>query len=175
DWLRILVGNLVSEGQYEKARAIWISISGVNSEQLLYDARFSDTQAPAPFNWTLTSSTVGLVERQRGGRLHVLFYGQDDGVLATQLLLLPPGTYRMTMQVSGSQKQLLGWSLTCDKSPAPFATIGLDTLAGRPWVFTVAAGCAAQRLDLSGTSADMPQQADVTISGLNLTSGRPNA
>jgi hypothetical protein len=176
DWLRLLVWNLVDAGQYARARAIWASISGaaVQPGQLLYDPRFADREAPDPFNWTLTSSTVGLAERQRDGRLHLLFYGQQDGVLASQLLLLPPGTYRMTMNVSGSQKQLLSWSVTCDKSPSPISSIGLDTVAVRPWVFTVPAGCAAQRLDLNGTSPDMPQQADVTISGLNLSSDRPN-
>jgi hypothetical protein len=176
-WLRVLLRNLVAEGQYGKAHAIWAAITGarLGPGQWLYDARFTDRDAPDPFNWILTTSTVGLAERQNGGRLHLLFYGQEDGVLATQLLLLPPGTYRMTMQVSGSQKQMLSWSLTCDKAHEAFATIGLDAIGNRPWVFTVPAGCPAQRLDLVGTSADLPQQADVTISGVNLAGGRPNA
>lgn len=175
-WLPILLRNLVAEGQYGRARGIWASVSGVRlgRGQLLYNPRFTDSDAPDPFNWALTTSTIGLAERQSGGRLHVLFYGQQDGVLATQLLLLPPGTYRITMQVAGSQKQMLSWSLTCEKAHEPFATVGLNALVGRPWEFTVPTGCPAQRLDLIGTSADLPQQADLTISGLSLTAGRPN-
>jgi hypothetical protein len=176
-WLPILLKTLVAEGQYGRARAIWTAISGarLGPGQLLYDARFADSDAPDPFNWTLTTSTVGLAERQSGGRLHLLFYGQQDGVLATQLLLLPPGTYRMSMQVSGSQKQMFSWSLTCDKAHEAFATIGFNVIGARPWDFTVPAGCPAQRLDLVGTSADLPQQADVTISGVSLSARRPNA
>ena len=92
-WLGVLLQSLTAAGQYSKAQAIWASVAGVRAEAgaFLFDAAFDSPKPPPPFNWALTSSTVGLAERQPGHRLHVIFYGSDDGVLASQLLLLPPG------------------------------------------------------------------------------------
>src|SRR4029078_4582807 len=102
----------------------WAEVGGVAQKRrdLIFDAGFSNPAPPPPFNWTLTSSTVGLAERQSGGKLHVIFYGQEDGVLASQLLVLAPGTYRLAMRVTGGGAQLrsLRWSLTCAKARAPF-------------------------------------------------------
>ena len=129
-----------------------------------------DSKSPPPFNWNLVSSTVGLAEREPGGRLHMIFYGQEDGTLASELLVLPAGAYRLTMSVSGDQSRMrtMNWSVRCAGSTKPFALVGLDA-AARGWAFTVPAGCPAQWLELSGISGDISQQTDATISGLRLT------
>ena len=82
-------------------------------QRLLFDPDFSKPEPPPPFNWALTSSTVGLAERQPGGRLHAIFYGQEDGALARQLLVLPPGRYHFSMRLlrrfdAGQGTQLVG-------------------------------------------------------------------
>jgi hypothetical protein len=58
--------------------------------------------------------------------------------------------------------------MTCAGSHDPFATIDLDS-AAQGWTFQVPAGCPAQTLALVGTSSDIAQQSEVTISGLTLT------
>jgi hypothetical protein len=168
-WLAPLLKTLVDAGQYAKAREVWAQSAGVGSAALIYDAAFRDKAAPAPFNWTLTSSAVGLAERQQGGKLHVLFYGQEDGILASELLLLRPGTYRLSMQLLGdpARAKTLTWSLWCDKAVAPVSSVTLDA-AARGWRFEVPPGCGGQWLRLSGSSADIPQQIDVTIAALRL-------
>lgn len=172
-WLPTLLSGLVDAGQYPTARAVWADVAGVHidPDQLLFDAGFADAEAPPPFNWALTSSTVGLAERQRGGRLHLIYYGQEDGILAAQLLLLPPGHYRMAMELSGDRKQArsISWSLTCERAAAPFAVIALDGLAAPGWEFNVPGACPAQRLELRGASSDVAQQSDITISRLSLS------
>lgn len=174
-WLPTLVASLVAQGQYRQARSIWAEIAHVQTKptELLFDSGFSNAAPPAPFNWTLTSSTVGLAERQPGGKLHAIFYGQEDGVLASQLLILDPGPYRLAMKVDGGGPQTpsLRWTLTCANAQAPFATARLDALTGQPWTFVVPAGCGAQRLELAGSSSDIPQQVDVTLRGLSLVRG----
>ena len=177
-WLSPMLASLVSAGQYGRARSIWASVSGARLDQreLLFDSRFSQSAPPPPFNWDLTSSTVGLAERRPGGNLHAMFYGQEDGALARQLLMLPPGTYRLSMRLLGgsAHPEALSWSLRCDKGQE-LARIGLDQAAARGWAFQVPTGCAAQWLELNGSSSDMPQQSDATISGLSLTSGGSGA
>jgi hypothetical protein len=171
-WLAPLLNTLIFSGQYAEARAIWAKAIGLQagSGQLLYDSSFSDRTSPPPFNWALNSSTVGLTERQPGGRLHIVFYGQEDGFLASQLLLLQPGAYRLSLQLFGdpARAHMLNWSVWCDKAIEPLASVTLDAAAARGWRFEVPAGCKAQWLKLSGTSGDMPQQSDVTIATLKL-------
>jgi hypothetical protein len=172
-WSVPLLGGLVRDGQYAKAHDVWSRVAHVRPAPgtLIFDAAFADARTPPPFNWALTGSTVGLAERQPGGRLHVLFYGQEDGALASQLLLLAPGRYRLSMQLSGdaARARSLVWSVTCANSNATLARIPLDAVAAaKGWPITVPDNCPAQKLELLGVAADLPQQVDLTISRLRL-------
>jgi HAMP domain-containing protein len=90
-WLRPLLSSLVSSGDYARARAIWSSIGRAQAgSSLIFDPGFSQPDPPAPFNWSLASSTVGLAERQPGGRLHVIFYGNEDGCSPASSCFFPP-------------------------------------------------------------------------------------
>jgi hypothetical protein len=170
-WAPALVNSLVNAGDYGRARAVWAMASNLRLPPGLtvYDSSFRDSRSPPPFNWNLVSSTIGLAERERGGPLHVIFYGQEEGVLASQLLVLPPGAYRLTMSVTGEPSRLraMSWSVRCDRSATAFSSVRLDA-AIRGWRFTVPPGCAAQWLELSGASSDISQQTEARISGLKL-------
>ena len=175
-WLAPLLNSLTSAGKYEEARTIWERATHVNAPGLIYDGSFRDKKSPPPFNWSLTSSTIGVAERQ-AGRLHVIFYGQEDGILASQLLLLGPGQYHFSMQLVGDQARAhsLTWSIWCDKFEAPIASVNLDVAASRGWSFDVPPNCPAQWLRLSGTSSDIPQQVDVMVASLKLGKASPSA
>jgi hypothetical protein len=176
-WIPTLLAGLVDAGQFQKARAVWAEVSHVrpDANALIFDPDFSRPDPPAPFNWTLSSSTVGLAERRPGGGLHVIYYGQEDGVIASQLLVLPPGAYRLTMRASGdlSAGQALQWKLVCSKSKAELGAAPFPADAKSGWAINVGSGCAAQQLQLFGTSSDMPRQVDVTIARVNLARERP--
>ena len=177
-WLVQAVYTLIEAGDYAGARNAWVKTAGAGAQsaELLHDANFRDKSSPPPFNWQLTSSTVGLAERQ-SGRLHVLFYGGEDGTLASQLLLLPPGSYRLSLRLAGdpARAHSLTWALWCDKTAQPLASVTLDVAAARGWQFQVPAGCQAQWLKLSGVSADVPQPVDISIDGLTLSKGPSGA
>jgi hypothetical protein len=178
-WLQPLLTGLLKTGQYGRARAIWAGVSNARPapNEWLYDSEFSRSSAPPPFNWQLTSSAVGLAERQPEGRLHLIYYGQEDGPLASQLVILPPGTYRLTLKLlpGSSHSDSLFWSLRCDKEQQEWSRIGLDAVAAHGWTFTVPPACPAQYLELSGTSSEMPQQTEVNITGLKLSRGGEGA
>lgn len=171
-WLGVLLGRLVQDGAYLEARALWASASGIPSgaEPLLFDAGFSQAKPPPPFNWILSSSTAGLAERQPGGRLHAIFYGQEDGALARQLLVLAAGTYRLSIRLLSdpSQAKPLSWAITCVGARTALASAPLDVVDARGLSFKVPAGCPSQWIELSGTATDMPRQSDVTIANLRL-------
>src|SRR5207248_8684167 len=132
-WGPTLVNSLLNAGQYARARAVWAETAQIRLAPGLtvYDAAFADSKSLPPFNWNLISSTVGLAEREPGRRLHVIFYGQEDGTLASELLVLPAGAYRLTMSVSGDQSRMrtMNWSVRCAGSTKPFALGGLDAAA----------------------------------------------
>ena len=177
-WLPILLDSLVSSGEYPRARAIWASVGAAGpTSDLVYDSSFEDSSAPPPFNWTLASSTVGLAEREPGRKLHVIFYGNEDGVLAGQLLLLPAGTYRMQLHLVGSPANAgaLRWSIRCDKWTEAVGAAPIDQVARSGWTFSIPANCPAQWLELSGRTGDVAQQSDVTIGGFALTRAAPSA
>lgn len=176
-WSARLVESLVNSGQYQKARAIWAQLSHVSlsSSDLVFDAGFRRPDAPGPFNWILISSAAGLAERQPNGRLHVLFYGQRDGVLARQMLVLPPGRYRLAMRVTGdiAHAAALTWTINCGHSGSTIATLPVAR-ASRGTVFTVPSNCEGQDLQLVGSAPDLPQQVDLTISDFSLMPGGRN-
>jgi hypothetical protein len=177
-WVGILLHSLITSGDYSRARTIWSSVGGGHADdQLIYDATFSSPGPPPPFNWALTTSTVGLAERQPGKRLHVIFYGNEDGVLASELLLLPPGAYRLQMQVAGApvHEEALIWSVRCDKSQDAIASGDLTQVTSRGLTFQVPPDCPAQWLELSGRSGDVAQQSEAIITGLSLTHVGPHA
>jgi hypothetical protein len=64
--------------------------------------------------------------------------------------------------------ELLRWSVRCDKSREPFASIGIAETAARAWSIAVPENCQAQWLELSGQSGDVALQSDITIHRLSL-------
>ena len=178
-WQPLLVNRLIEAGRYGKALQVWSAVSNVrrDAREPVFDADFRGSSAPPPFNWVLTSSALGLAEFRPPGTLHVLYYGQDSGALASQLLLLRPGRYRLAMQVSGdlARAAQLSWSVTCVPGKQRLLSMVLaDARAARGGAeFEVPAACAAQQLELVGTAPDLPQQVDLSISAFRLEPAAP--
>lgn len=174
-WLRPLLRAMIDAGQYRQAQAYWAGLANVRPAPgtLVHDGDFSDGRSPPPFNWELTQSSVGLAERRRASGLHVIFYGSQGGPLVRQLLILPPGNYRLSLDASGqvADPQALSWSVLCDKSPTPIATFPMRGPGAYGWSFTIPSGCAAQWLQLNGRAQDFTGRSDIVISGLALNPG----
>ncbi|MCL6697361.1 hypothetical protein LZ496_00955 [Sphingomonas sp. NSE70-1] len=170
-WQRRLLNHLVDAGRFQMARETWARFAGVVAEpSRLFDPEFGKP-APPPFGWSLASGPAGVAESEGDGRLHALFYGRDDAVLATQLLVLEPGRYRLSMKAEATapSSSSLEWTVKCLPSLDPVAVIPLIRSGSISQSFSVpTTGCPAQRLELNGTAQQMPQQADVTISQFNL-------
>lgn len=164
-WQARLLTGLVNRGEYDRAYALWARFARLpqGARPLLYNGDFRSTAAPPPFNWSLTGSAAGFAEIDKG-YLRILYYGRADSALASQLLLLPPGTYSFAAPASGQiAANALTWMVTCSGAKAPLAQVrvgpGTSGLS-----FTVpASGCRAQMLQLNGHQLDSPQDSDVRI------------
>ena len=169
DWVRLMLPNLVEAGEFDRAYRLWREVSGVQANGEIFDPGFSGHAAPPPFNWTYRSDSAGFAEPDGKGGLHVLFYGRDDAVLASQTLLLAPGGYGLGMAVAGNSASSLRWTVTCLPDRRQIGALPLGTrLAIR---FGVGPGCPAQSLELLGVAGDMPKAVEVTISKLELLGG----
>lgn len=171
-WQQRLLGSLVAAGRFAEAKAAWTRFSGGQAAAEI-DPDFR-TDRLAPFGWTFASDASGFAESLGSGRLHVVYYGREDKVLASQLMMLRPGRYQLSMQVSGTGPTAgsLAWTVRCLPSSAQIASLPLDRVRGRGALsatFTIpAAGCGAQRLEFKGTAPEFAEQAEATIAGLRL-------
>lgn len=177
-WQERLVNTLVTAGRFQEARSAWTRFDPrAKRAGELVDPQFEGRALP-PFGWTLTSGAAGVAEPEAGGRLNILYYGRDNLVLASQLLLLKPGPYRMSMRVSSvsPSAKSLAWTVRCLPLARDLAAIDFGSAKGGTLTatFTIPPqGCEAQRLELSGTAPDVPEQADLSIAELRLTRSGP--
>ena len=176
-WQGRLLNALIERGDFDEARGLWGRISGVTASTppALFNKGFAKNPAPPPFNWTFASASYGVAEPAAGAKLNVIFYGRDDADLASQLLVLRAGQYRITMVAAGEAARPSGleWSVTCLPSNAKLLGIPLRgmTLTGtrQSGTFTVPGqGCAAQWLKLKGTATEIAESEQVTIAQLEL-------
>lgn len=176
-WGPILVVRLVRQDRYAEARAVWQRVYRLPDALVatpVFDPAFEKRSGSAPFNWTLAGGTLGAADLQNRS-LNIEYYGRDSGELASQLLVLRPGSYRFAITVEGSKTaagSALSWSVQCATgSKAPLMSLTL-TGTGTPHRlgarFTVPAGCPAQRLALTGEAGEFPVPMNVTLRDLDL-------
>lgn len=168
DWRINLLNGLVADKQYARALSVWARLTGERPVGGLFNPAFVATPAPPPFNWQFPLSVDGVAEPDGKGGLSLLYYGRAKAVLASQLLVLSPGSYRLAMQVGAAGNDgSVRWTLRCADADRVIAQIPL-----RPGVaaaaFVVPAGCAAQWLELEGIPAESPRTGELTIRGLRL-------
>ena len=176
-WQQRLVTTLADAGRFDEAYQAWLRFNpAAPRRDELVDPEFT-AEATPPFGWILASGPSGVAEPEGGGRLHILYYGRDDMVLAGQLLMLKPGSYRLSMRIAGTSPtaKALAWRIQClpDKRQLAKASVGSARAGVLVMDFIVPGGCGAQNLELEGVAPDLPEQADFSISQLSLRrSGR---
>ena len=172
DWQRLMLTTLVNNGDHERAYAIWRKLAKVpNLRGGFYNPNFTDRLAPVPFNWQFAQGQGGVAEPSDGGGLQVVYFGRDTVDLAQQVLLLPAGSYRIAMKISGdlSGDESLGWKVTClgaNREIFRLPLRGAGLVSGQ---FVIPADCKAQRIALAAEAPEVPDAADFRVSGLQLT------
>ncbi len=173
-WQGLLLRSLVEKGDIGKARALWARFAGVSVSETsnVYDSGFRRLPGSPPFNWTFVSSPAGVAEPTKTGELEVDYYGREGAVLASQLLSLKPGRYRIAFHASGNVPERgssLSWRVVCHPSKTEVAAIPILNLsyAAKPIradFMVPAENCPAQWLRLTGMSAEFPTALNVAIS-----------
>lgn len=178
-WQALLIDNLVEKGKVPQAYRLWQSFAGIKAEagaKGLYDGRFEGLPGVPPFNWELGSGNAGVAERTKAPALEIAYYGRLPAELASQLLMLGPGRYRLQFRAEGDASgdgSRLVWTLACSPSKTsllelPLRKIGYSArlVAGD---FTIpASGCPMQWLKLSGIQGEFSNAQNVTISDVQI-------
>jgi hypothetical protein len=176
DWQPVMITSLLQAGQVDRAYALWNDRYGRHVQKteadFLRDATFHMSSQP-PFGWSLLTGSGGVAEPAAEGGLHLIYYGRDNLIAASQTLLLSQGRYILFQRAAVGQGSPLPlrWDVTCINPDRKIASIGFADLvrggAGRAEI-TVPAGCPAQRIELTATAPDLPETLDVTISEIAL-------
>jgi hypothetical protein len=117
-----------------------------------------------------------VAERTPARTLQIDYYGRDDAELASQLLMLPPGRYRLAIRAEGDAEgegSVLSWQVQCHPAKTALAALPLRKLAYKPRVIAVqfvvpASNCGAQWLKLVGDAGEFPKAQNATITALQI-------
>jgi len=176
-WQSQLLRALIERGELERSRDLWLRISGLRAAPAgIFNPQFAKLDAPAPFNWTIGRGDYGVAEPTGNNGLKVNYYGLSTAEFASQTMLLAPGNYRLSMQVTrdpGSDRQSgLSWSITCQPEGKSVLNLPISSEAGAARTladsFTVPATCRSQSIRLGGVAIEFGSSEQVTISNLQL-------
>jgi hypothetical protein len=184
DEVAAVLQPILERGQYAKAREIWSALSPARGRKpaLLYDGGFSGQPGAAPFNWRLTGRDGAYSELAKTPEgldaLQVRYPISRGQTLAEQLLVLPPGSYRLAglaQTIEGEAEPRLQWRLSCaDAGNTPFAVAAIDPAEDGWSTFSLAfqvpaQGCSAQWLRLANTPQAAFTSAEVSIRAVTLS------
>ena len=177
-----LIQQFISRGDYDGAYIAWVNFlppAALAKVTTVYDGGFAGLPGPQPFNWTFNDGDGASVGIDRGHGLHIEYSGAQTVRLASQTVLLKPGTYRLDYVAQGSGEAAdggaLGWHLSClpdNKAILDLPITGLtDRAAGKAARFTVPAGCNAQILSIDATLGTFPQSRSLNIAQVAINKG----
>lgn len=158
--IEALLARLVAAKQYERAWQTYGRAGGAVGETDIRDGGFEREPGLPPFEWQMTEEVeIGAEQLQReSGSGQALFLRQASGragVVARQLLLLPPGAYGLRAEIGGATGETLARpsiTIACAERPdqallaAPFPLAPQPVLLAQE--FAVPPGCAAQWLSI---------------------------
>ncbi len=176
-----LVERALRERGPSVAFILWLSLLPEDMSAAFswpFNGRFEELAAPPPFNWRIHSRSVGL---QEGGGLRVSYTGRSRQSLVSQMMLLRPGRYQFTSELSGDGQERGGalvWEISCVDGGDVLGRTprGGSQGGGRRVEVTFAipaAGCDGQRLTLIGAPGEFPMRARASITAVAITGVTP--
>jgi tetratricopeptide (TPR) repeat protein len=156
---------LVERRDYAAALRIAGVLSGsaVQLPKGVWNGDFTAESGYPPLDWAVTQADGFGAEFRgtaAGGRALVAFAASENsGTVARQVLMLAPGTYRLTVRVARTDlpPATLRWRVACAQAAeVPLVDAASDPARARAgaWTFLVPVNCPAQWLSVDATSSD---------------------
>jgi hypothetical protein len=181
DELSAVIDRFVQAGHYLDAYVLWHAYapSDPSAQANVRDGAFNGLDAARPFVWTLAqgveTAAGPTLEHAVNQGLHVRYDGvSNPGPLASQLLVLRPGSYRLTGRVFTAvplPATNLSWIVACAADGRRLASTSDNPLSQGWSEFAVAVevpqdGCEGQWLRLMPVAADRPTDTEVWFDNL---------
>lgn len=155
-----LLRALVEAGEYSQARALMRAVAPVHAQRFVRDQSFTGNGPYAPFDWSYASGVAlaAAPTGATGGGLHYRANTGEGGVVASQLITLAPGSYRLSTVGRGVSPNDDGgavWSVRCAGAQAKvLAQLRVEGRVANQrtrtdLTFAVPSGCPTQWLDLT--------------------------
>ena len=172
--------RLVAKGNIDLAYLAFVNLlpRGTNPAQaMVYDGGFVGMPGPSPFNWDFMQGQIdkaGIMESDGDAGLSVSFYSNRAITLASQIVQLPPGRYRLSTVAVADENgtaSLSRWVLRCTartKQRDLLATVELRELGTEPSHLAVEFDlpdktCPAQSLSLVSSGSALPEDIGFTV------------
>ncbi len=170
------VQKILTEQGPQQALLSWFSF--LPPEQLSgfswpFDPEFKAIPAPGPFTWSYDRERVNF---EKGGGLFALYLGSGAATVASQLMVLGPGAYRLesTLSAEGTRDGgRFAWVLACYPNGKEIARLDIrgeiapGTVLTAPFA-TPAAECPAQTLSLRTAPGDFPIKMRLTATSVRI-------
>ncbi|MFA5963293.1 MAG: hypothetical protein WC804_04675 [Sphingomonas sp.] len=174
-----LILQLIARGDYDGAYLAWVNFlppDALAKVASVYDGSFVGLPGPKPFNWSFNDGDAASVGIDRGSGLRIEYSGGQSARLASQTILLKPGSYTLDYFAKGSGEVAdggtLGWHLLCLPSSKPVLDLPIaglgDSVTGHSARFVVPNDCNAQLLSIEATLGTFPQSRSVTIARVEI-------
>ena len=173
-----LVGQLVDVREFALARSIWQRGNPPGSTGLVFSPDFSDQRTAPPFNWQMLVSTTGSAAFGKNRGLSVVYYDRSPGRLARQIVTLPPGRYRLTVEfqlISGTADNVR-LQIACYGAPGPLTDLAL--YSSKPGFFKTSAlfdvpalSCNGQDLAIVGIATERRSETEVEVRRVDIMQG----
>ncbi|HEU4962038.1 MAG TPA: hypothetical protein VFT56_16740 [Sphingomonas sp.] len=178
-----LIGRLVADGDFAAARRIYrLYHHDRRPGALIRDGDFADAGAVFPFGWQFVQKgEIGAERSLIGGRPMLAFQALSggDGVVASQLLMLPPGRYRLSIRTGATSTDADAppyWTITCADGRGQQIAL-LDMSVVKDGIvsasFAVPDVCAAQWLAMALRGSDNPGGQAGAVAAVAVASAAP--
>ena len=177
-----LVQTLIRERGTTPAFIAWTSLLPDDMAQAFswpFNPDFRDVGAPPPFNWGLNRRFA--LSDPRGG-IVVSYSGRNRPQIASQLMLLRPGAYTLTISQTGEAQTRGGrlvWEARCHGGGPLLARLEPDAEAERLGDLSgdvvVPRDCDAQTLTLLGLPGELPMRTRARIHRVTIQPRAPGA
>jgi len=170
------IQRILKEQGPTQALLAWLAFlprQQVTSLSWPYDPEFKSLKAPEPFNW---SYDRGLVSFETGGGLFVTYDGRSTATLASQMMVIQPGAYRLEAMLQSEGQETGGrfaWVASCYPNGPDLARIEVGGEHAQPKVFASGfvvpgADCVAQTLSLRGVPGECPVRARLKVASIRV-------
>lgn len=176
--IQSLEGRLIESGDYSAAWSLFVAAFPAARQTIIRNTNFQDMASEGmAFGWSfdVSGSATGIViDDRQGRRLGFSAPVGTGGIVARQMLLLPPGTYRLSSNVVENNQagdSAPAWQLRCVNKNDSLGTLPIPVVNGearRVQALIPVAGCQAQWLELVLSATDDPDGISGAISNVNL-------